>query len=147
MCENCLHDLDNYNKSLKIKTNLLNADQRQSYMQSNENSIHDNPMLFGGNNTNAAANAPRHNERPSSIDSREDDYESQRKFHENVELMEEEDLKQLEEYKKRATILENADKTDMNDYLKGGEDEEKTERTFSDMRSVHSAAIKEISVK
>lgn len=40
MCENCEVDLENYNKSLKVKSNLLNKDQRQSYLHhSNENSM------------------------------------------------------------------------------------------------------------
>ena len=59
-----------------------------------------------------------------------------------------EDVKAMEEYKKRATILENTDKTDLNAYLNGvGEEEEKTERTFSDIRSMQSAAAKDSGIK
>jgi hypothetical protein len=53
----------------------------------------------------------------------------------------------MEEYKRRVTILEGAEKGDINDYLRDVTEEEKTERTFSDIKSVAASNLKELSVK
>ena len=48
MCENCEIDLENYNRSLKTKNNLLNVDQRQSFQNSNVYSPNESPEIFSG---------------------------------------------------------------------------------------------------
>ena len=49
--------------------------------------------------------------------------------------MNEEDKRIQEEHKRRATILDNAELPNPKEYLNDIHEEEKTERTFSDIRS------------
>lgn len=72
MCETCELDLENYNRSLKIKTNLLNADHRQSQLHSNDSSMLDNAVnaKMGGVPNNGTV-APKNADRSNSLDNLE----------------------------------------------------------------------------
>lgn len=84
MCDICEKDLDNYNRSLMIKNNLLKADHnRMSQMQSDSSMVNDN--------TDPRSGAPRNRRN----DSDEESKEETARFHNQVgEPLTEEELRQ-----------------------------------------------------
>lgn len=138
MCDICEKDLENYNRSLMIKNNLLKADHnRMSQMHSDSSLLQDS--------TTPKTGAHKNGNRNESDEESKDDGSA---FHNKVgEALTEVELRQQEEIKRRVTILEGAEKGDVNEYLRDVNEEEKTERTFSDVRSAAPSMMKEVSVK